>query len=646
MTKDNSFPDVIFLGQPNSGKSTLFNALAGLKAETSNFPGTTVKHTHSKVNFFGKILNIIDLPGTYSLNPTDETENVALTHLFVEKPDLIVNVIDASLLGRSLELTLELIELEYPMVVALNMMDLAEKKGVKIDPLILERLLGVPVIPVIATHGRGVKELIDAAFDVLKEGQPASHLDWSRDVEEKIEELSKILPEDFPVVANKRFTAVKMIEAGKLSFDKILAEINPDLKRSLERIRKELENRHNAPAYEVIAAERHHLAFKLSEECSQVLRGKRQSWMDRIDDILMHPILGYFILIAVFFVFFFVIFKVGNPLEELLLNPLGDLRVFLSGALGKSVFFFLLDGLVQGIGGGIAIVLPYFIPLLFLMSILEDIGYLSRASFLMDTFMHRMGLHGKSVSPFILGFGCNVPAILSTRSLESRRDKILTSLLIPFIPCSARTTIILALVAFYLGPLWALCFYVGNIFLIAVLGRVLSFFLKSPSPGLILEIPSLKVPSIKNIARKTYVQLVSFVKFAWPVLIAGSVILGLLQFFKMDGVINLILSPFVETIMGLPRELGVTLVFGFLRKELSLVMMLQALGVNYQDVLSVITKDQLIIFTVFISFFIPCLSTVAILWKEIGRKIAFLSMGLNIGVAIILSLIVKLLIGW
>lgn len=636
---------MIFLGQPNSGKSTLFNALAGLKAETSNFPGTTVKHTHSKVNFYGKILNIIDLPGTYSLNPSDEVENVALKHLFIEKPDLILNVIDASLLGRSLELTLELIELECPMVVALNMMDLAEKKGVEIDPKKLERLLGVPVIPVIATHGRGVKELIDAAFDILEKGKRASHLDWSRDVEEKIEKLSLLLPADFPVVANKRFTAVKMIEAGKLIFDDILEEINPGLKLSLRKIRADLEKRHESPAYEVIAAERHHLAFKLSEECSHVVRGKRQNWMDKIDDILMHSLLGYLILLAVFFTFFLVIFKVGNPLEELLLNPLDHLREYLLSALDGGVLFYILDGLIQGIGGGIAIVLPYFIPLLFMMSILEDIGYLSRASFLMDTFMHRIGLHGKSVSPFILGFGCNVPAILSTRTLESRRDKVLTSLLIPFIPCSARTTIILALIAFYLGPVWALCFYVGNLLLVAVLGRVISFFLKSPSPGLILEIPSLKVPSLKNVSKRTYIQLIAFIKFAWPILILGSVILGLMQFFKLDGVVNLILSPFVENIMGLPRELGVTLVFGFLRKELSLVMMLQALGVNYHDVLSVITKDQLIIFTVFISFFIPCLSTVAILWKEIGRKIALLSMGLNVTVAILLSLIVRLIMG-
>jgi len=258
--------------------------------------------------------------------------------------------------------------------------------------------------------------------------------------------------------------------------------------------------------------------------------------------------------------------------------------------------------------------------------------------------MHRIGLHGKSISPFILGFGCNVPAIVSTRILESRRDRIVTSLLIPFIPCSARTTIILALVGFYLGPFWALGFYLFNILLLGVLGRLITLFFKTPSPGLILEIPSLKMPSLKNMMKKTYFQLKSFLKFAWPILIAGSVVLGLLQYFNLDKFINLVLSPLVEKGLGLPQELGVTLVFGFLRKELSLIMMLQALGVSYKDLMTIISREQLIVFTVFISFFIPCVSTVAILWKEVGKRVAFLSMGLNTGVAVVISLLVRLIL--
>ena len=644
MTKKNRYPDIVFIGQPNCGKSTLFNAIAGFKAQTSNFPGTTVQHTHSKVNVAGQVLNIIDLPGTYSLNPSDPAEKVALTHLFLEKPDLIINVIDASILGRSLELTLELIELGYPMIVALNMMDLAEKKGMVIDHRKLERILGLPVVPTIAYHGRGIKDMIDQALLTLENQSAPKQIRWSKDVEDKVVEFAREIPKEFPVVANKRFTSIKMIEASQLLFDKMLGEINLPLKKALDRVRSDLEERHSAPAYEVIAAERHHLALKIFEESTKVKRGVKIDPLKRVDEIIMHPVLGYFILILIFLGFFFVIFKVGSPIEELLLDPLSNFRYYLSTHLGLSLYFYLLDGFLQGMAGGIAIVLPYFIPLLFLMSLLEDVGYLARAGFLMDTFMHHIGLHGKSVSPFILGFGCNVPAIVSTRILESRRDRIITSLLIPFIPCSARTTIILALIAFYLGPVWALGFYVFNILLLGVIGRLITLFYKVPSPGLILEIPSLKVPSLKNILRKTYFQLRSFVSFAWPILIAGSVFLGIIQFLNLDRIINLVLSPLVAGGLGLPQEVGVTLVFGFLRKELSLIMMLQALGVRYQDLMTIISKEQLVVFTVFISFFIPCLSTVAILWKEIGRRIALISMALNTGVAVTISLIVRLVL--
>ena len=638
---NNNYPDIIFIGQPNCGKSTLFNAIAGLKAETSNFPGTTVKHTHSRVNVQGYILNIIDLPGLYSLVPGDEAEKVALSHLFYEKPDLIINVVDASSLARNLELTLELIEMGLPMIVALNMMDLAEKKGLRIDIQRLEKELGVPVIPTVATHGRGLKELLEKAIFILKNGLLVKPLGWSKDVEDGVYRLEKILPSNFPVVANRRFTAIKMIEMGSHYFQQLLSEIYLPLKQGLDEVKNQLESSHDAPAYEVVAAERHHLAMKIFEKSTRIVRPAKRPFLHQLDDLLMHPYLGYLILGLVFLGFFFIVFSIGSPLEELVLGPFEQLRSFLFTNFGQGIAVSIIDGLLQGIGGGLGIVLPYFIPLLFLMGLLEDVGYLARVGFLMDVFMHRIGLHGKSISPFILAFGCNVPAIVSTRILESRRDKIITTLLIPFIPCSARTTIILALVAFYLGPWWALGFYLFHLLLVALIGRVLSFFFKEPSPGLILEIPELKIPSLKNIGKKTVFQLRSFLNFAWPILIVGSVVLALLQSLGIDRILNYGFSPLVVKGLGLPQELGVTLIFGFLRKELSMIMMIQALGTNYHQLMSVITPAQIVIFTLFVSLFIPCLSTVAMIWKELGRKIAFLSVALNLGVAVIFSFLAK-----
>jgi len=637
-------PVVLFIGQPNCGKSTLFNAVAGYKAQTSNFPGTSVQHTHSLVTIDGRVLNVIDLPGTYSLHPSDRAEKVALTHLFNELPDVLINVVDASILGRSLEFTLELLETGRPMVVALNMMDLAEKKGVEVDVPALARRLGVPVIPTIAAHGRGLRELFEAAVRGLDTGCLEPRPGLTGEVEESVMGLADAFPDELPLVFNKRFTAVQMIESGPSFCDEFLKDCLPDLKQKLDETRDALSAKRRMPVYEVFAADRHHLAQKIFEETCRVRRAPRRRAAERLDDILLHPLLGYPILAAVLLGLFFIIFKVGSPLESWLLRPLGVLKSQLGQRLGGGVLYHIADGVVQGIGGGIAIVLPYFLPLLLLTALLEDVGYLARAGFLLDTFMHRLGLHGKSVSPFILGFGCNVPAITATRILESRRDRVLTSLLVPFIPCSARTTIILALVAFFLGPAWALGFYVFNLLLIAGLSRLLSLFWKDESPGLILEIPSLKVPGAKNVALKVWFQLRAFVKFAWPLLIAGSVILGLVQSFHGDAVLNGLLSPLVAGVLGLPKELGVTLIFGFLRKELSLLMMLQALNVDYRNLLTVISRDQIIVFTIFVSLFVPCLSTFVVLWKESGKKVAFLSAGLSLAVAVVISLLVRLII--
>jgi ferrous iron transport protein B len=315
---------------------------------------------------------------------------------------------------------------------------------------------------------------------------------------------------------------------------------------------------------------------------------------------------------------FSIVFAVGKILEEPIIAAFEGLVVRVGDALGKETLsFFFTKGIMEGLAGGIGIVLPYLLPFLIGMAILEDVGYLPRMAFLMDAFMHRIGLHGKSILPFVLGYGCNVPAIMATRILETPRDRFITALLATMVPCAARTTIIYALVAYYIGPGAALSVYFLNILVIALTGKVLTYFMPEITPGLILEVPSLKMPSAKVVLAKTWLRMKEFIFIAWPLLIASSAVLSFLEYMKGDKAINSILSP-LTSVLGLPEAVGTTLIFGILRKELSLLMLFQALGT--MDVSAVMSHEQIMVYTLFVLFYVPCVATVAVLSKELGYK--------------------------
>jgi ferrous iron transport protein B len=294
------------------------------------------------------------------------------------------------------------------------------------------------------------------------------------------------------------------------------------------------------------------------------------------------------------------------------------LFAYLSGRLdATSLFFTVTNGLVQGFSGGIGIVLPYLVPFIIGLSLLEDIGYLPRAAFLMDSIMHKVGLHGKAIIPFVLSYGCNVPAIMAVKVMERRRDRFITAVLSTLIPCAARTTIIFALAAFYLGPMTAALLYVLNIMVIAVAGSILSRIMPEISPGMIMEIPAYRLPSLRSIASKLWFRLREFIVIAWPFLIAGSVVLSLLEYYKLSGIINGALAPFTTGLLGLPPEVGITLIFGILRKELTLIMLVQALGTS--DFSAVMDQEQILVFTVFTLFYVPCLATLGMLRSVAGN---------------------------
>ena len=631
---------IALMGQPNSGKSTIFNHVAGYKAVTSNFPGKTVEYTLTKFNLFGQVAELIDLPGTYSLTSFDLAELEARKYLLKGNVDVVINVIDASLLSRSLELTLQLLELKLPMVICLNMIDEAERKGIKIDFEKLSEILGVPVMPAIALKGRGIKELFSTAYKIGEEKRIGRTLNFSKEVEEVITHLStqikkKQINQEFNVP--KRFLALKYLENDNYFMENFKNK-EKGIFKQIDYFQNLLREVHGRPPDVVISSERHHLSMNIYE--SVVLLTKpHTSLIDYMDNILMHPLLGYVSLGLIFYLFFNLIFSVGKMVEEPLLDYFYRLIPLIEKSINPNTLSFsIISGIIQGLAGGIAIVLPYLFPFLFGLAILEDLGYLPRIAFLLDAFLHKIGLHGKAVIPFILGYGCTVPAIMATRILESGRDRFIASVLTTMIPCAARMTIIFALVAFYISPQAALAIYILDIIVIIISGKILSRLLPEVTPGMILEIPAYHIPSIKVALAKTWLRMKEFIFIAWPLLIVGSTILSLLQYYKMDMLINKIFSP-LTSLLGLPLVVGTTLIFGILRKELSMLMLIQAIGTS--NVAAVMSATQIMTFTIFVIFYVPCVATIAVLWKEIGSKRTLFTVAFTFILATILATITR-----
>ncbi|MFC1935466.1 FeoB small GTPase domain-containing protein [Chloroflexota bacterium] len=556
---------ILLMGNPNVGKSVIFSRLTGLRATISNYPGTTVSFLRGFMKLGDEQVEVIDVPGTYSLDPTNKAEEVACQ--LVPTGDLVINVVDAAHLERSLYLTLELQERRIPMVVALNMWDDARHQGVDIDVAGLESRLGVPVVPTVAVTGEGVRDM------VLRLGEARANTVPQRGADERWAEVGSILGQ------------VQQIE------------------------------------------HRHH------------------TWRDRLHDVSVHPVGGLMVAAVVLFGSFWLVRLIGEGIIGYVTDPLfdgvyGPALLRLSSLLGGQGFWHdvlvgkLVEGdidftqsfgvLTTGVYIPIGAVLPYVITFYLVLGLLEDTGYLPRLATLLDTLMHRLGLHGYAIIPTLLGLGCNVPAILATRILESQKERFIAATLISVaVPCAALQAMVIGLVGAR-GMQYVALVY-GSLFLVwLVLGNILNLAIRGFRPELIIEMPPYRLPPWYTVLLKLWTRVYWFVREALPFILLGALAISVLDYFGAFDAVAKVASPLVTGVWGLPQNATAAVVIGFLRKDLALGM-LQPLNLS---------TAQLVTEAVVLSVFFPCVASFLVLARELGVRDLLKAVGVMVAVAV------------
>ncbi len=627
---------IALAGNANVGKSVIFNHFTGLHQHIGNWPGKTVERAEGTLQFRDYTIDIVDLPGIYSLSTYSLEELISRKYIAVERPDVVINVVDASVLERNLFFTLQLMELETPMVIALNQMDMAKGKGIQIDMKKLEKLLGIPVIPTVAVKGVGIAKLLEKAIETIEKRSVKKHaqVKYGEEVEEKIGMLIEMI-KNVQFVYPPRYVAIKLLEGDK-ELEREIRRMDPQIVSAAKKLADEIEDIHGHTCSTVITSERYEVAGCIARKVQKLVPPIKPTYGERLHNFTTHKITGYATLAFSLLLIFYSIFTFGGYISELLSNLFYGWEPLFTSAVGTGIISKLIwGGIIEGIIAGVTIVLPYIIPFYIILYFLENSGYLSRIAFLMDNVMHKMGLHGKAFIPVMLGYGCNVPACLGCRIMETQRERLLAAFVTTLVPCAATTVIILGLVGNFLGIQWALMLYVVNLLIIFALGRLAFKVVPGESTALIMEMHDYRWPHLKTILKQTWLRVVEFIKIAFPLIIVGSLVLKLAEVAGLLEPISTILSPVTVVWLGLPAITGITLIFGVLRKELTLIMLATLLGTtNFAQVL---TPVQMVVFTLVAMFYIPCIATIAALVKEFGWKKAYFITAFEIVFAIVLG---------
>ncbi len=606
---------VALVGNPSVGKSLIFNQLTGLGVEVSNYPGTTVEVQQGSTCFQREIVELVDLPGIYSLDGDSDEESLVRRYLEQQETDVVIAVLNVTRLERNLYLLLQVAEYGLPLVIVLNMVDEAAKQGLEIDPVPLRDLFGVEVILTAASQGKNIDQIIPAALAATRPSQV--EVPYDHYVEAAIRSLGKMFGAD-------RKESIRAL----LGFGE-----NPELLEAARTIADEIESRHRMTVAQTIAANRHNFAHQIA---ALIIREEVRAPRGDLDSILTRAIPGIPILIGILVGMLLLVFIVGSYLEEAIVEFFNvfALQPFLSLGL-PPLAETLGTSILLALQAGLGIAFPYVFLFYIIISLLEDSGYMTRAAFLADNAMHRVGMHGGAVIPLTLAFGCNVPAIMSVRLLRSRRERVIASFLVTMVPCSARTVIIAGIVASFVGIGAAFSVYAIVFALILITGLVLSRITPGERFGMIMEMVPLRRPDAELVMKKAWSRLSEFLFIAMPLLLAGSVVLGLLEFFGVMTAFETVVEPYTMALLGLPGYSATALIFGILRKEMAFETL--AILAGTADLGAALTSLQLYIFAVVTVLFVPCLATITVLLREVGSRITAavtvytVSLGLLIG---------------
>lgn len=629
--------NIVLAGQGNSGKSAIFNYLTGLHQHIGNWAGKTIEKAEGTLFYRDHTIDVLDLPGIYSLTTLSDEELISREYIIKQNPDRVINVVDSTNLERSLIFTLQLLELECPLIIALNMTDLAKRKGITVDSKKLQSLLNVPVIATVASRGSGLSKIIDRVIDMKPCKSTRKIHKYGKEIEQGIEKISNRLSGiDLPYPL--RWIAIKMLEKDG-DITALVSERKPEAVDEALRIAAEIEEIHGHDSPLVIADERSLLASRITRETVRIARDRKLSLNERLDALTTHKVTGYLLMILILGGMFLSVFSFGNWFSEQLDSVFSGWHKWWNASVGTTFWPALGWSAVESVLALVQIAFPYIFPFYILLHVLEDWGYIARISFLMDKFMHKMGIHGKACISFIIGLGCNVPGCLSCRIMESRRERFITAVLVTLVPCSAVSVIVFGLVGKYVGLLWALGLYVFAMILIFIVGKISSKLMIGEPVELIMPMPDYKTPQIRTILSQTWDSLKEFIYIAAPIVIVSGIVIQAINLAGWMPAIASVMSPVTVSWLGLPAVTGILLIFGILRKELILVMLAAYLGTtNFNEVLS---STQMITLAVVSMFYVPCVATISVLWKEYGWKKALVITLAETAFAIVLAGLVK-----